>query len=128
MNKDDLQITVNNAECSMSIENAKDRFIKLLNSTNAITFESIVTEYIHAYSDTISADQCCQIIQLLSEIQYPKIAKLHSIKRIAKEHAGYLEMFFDGKLYTDNNSFEKYREIQKNNARAIIDVCNEWGK
>ena len=122
---DNLQIRANHTDGSIVIENARDRFVNLLNSSNADTFESIVTEYIHKFSNTISADECCQIIQLLSEIQYPKIAKLNNIKRVAREHAGYLEKYLDGKLYTDEDSFEKYREVQKNNAEAIINVCNE---
>ena len=122
---EELQIVTDKSTGKFVIENAKDRFIKLLNSSNADTFECIVTEYIQAYGDTISADQCSQIIQLLAEIQCPKIAKLNRVKRIASEHANYLVKYLDGKLYTEKDSLEKYKDIQKNNAQAIIDVCNE---
>lgn len=110
---------------SLVVSNARDRFVNLLNSSNnSDTFESIITEYIHKFGDTIHADECCQVINLLSNIQYAKIANLNNIKRVAKEHATYLKLFLDGKMYTDNDDLNKYRDIQKQNAQAIIDICN----
>ena len=122
---DNAKIKVEHIKCSLVIETDRDRFINLLNSSNSDTFETIVTEYIQKFGDTIPADQCCQIIQLLSGIQYSKISKLHNIKRVAREHATYLEKYLDGKMYNEENSFDKYREIQKKNAQTIIDVCDE---
>ena len=111
---------------SIVISNARDRFINILNSSNrSRSFEEIITEYIQKFGDTISADECCQTIRLISDILYPKIAQLNKVKRTAKEHARYLELYLDGKMYTDNENFEKYKDIQKKNAQIIIDVCNE---
>ena len=109
-----------------TVENAKDRFMKLLESSNSITFESIITEYIHNYGTSIPADECCQIIELLSAILYPKITRLNAIKRTAKERATYLKSYLDGTMYNnDDETFIKYRDIQKNNVQAIIDECDE---
>ena len=110
----------------MVISSDRDRFINILNSGHCgDTFENILTAYIHTFGDTISADQCCQIIELLSNILYPKIAKLNNIKRVSKEHATYLESYLSGKMYKDSDDLNKYKDIQRENAQAIIDVCNE---
>ena len=121
---DNVNVEINKSS-SLVIGNDRDRFINILNSNSGDTFESILTSYIHVFGDTISADQCCQIIELLSGILYPKIAKLNHIKRISKEHAMYLEIYLSGKMYKDNDDLNKYKDIQRENAQAIIDVCNE---
>lgn len=121
---DNAKIKVLHSKGSLVIENARDRFANLLNSSKSDTFESIVTEYIHRYGNTISADECCQIINILSDIQYAKIANLNNIKRVSKEHATYLKLFLEGKMYTDNDNWDKYKDKQKENAQAIIDACD----
>lgn len=116
---------VEHSKGSLVVANARDRFANMLNGGKCgDTFETIVTEYIRKYGHTISADECCQIINILSDIQYEKIANLTNIKRISKERATYLKIFLEGKMYTDNENWDKYREVQKSNAQAIIDACD----
>lgn len=112
-------------EDSIVIHNDFDRFNNLLNSTNCDTFETIIAEYINRFGDTISADQCCQVIESLSKILYPKIARLNFVKRTAKEHATYIKKYLAGEMYTSEDAFIEYRDVQQRNAQTIIDVCNE---
>ena len=103
---------------------AKDRFLKMLNSSDSDTFESILMEYIRNYGDTINSDECISIIELLSSILYPKVAELNHIKRVAKERASYLEAYLGETMYNVDNALEKFKDIQRQNAQAILDACN----
>jgi len=104
----------------------KEKLISILEKVdNSNSIEDILYYFIIMNSEDFSAERIYNIINKLnSDFLISKIYELERIKSIAKERSNYLYAYLDGKLYTTKEAAVDHIDIQKENAKAILEACD----
>ncbi len=103
----------------------KEKLVNILRTTDATTFEDIITTYLYYYPMDFSIIRLKALIDKLNnEYLNDKIKKLDQARFIAKERAGYLKRYLDGSMWKDKETAKYNLEPQIENAQAIIDACS----
>lgn len=80
--------------------------------------------YLNTYPEEFSTHDIYQIIEeLMMMFLDPRILKDGQAKFVAKERAGYLKRYLEGRMYSSREIAEKYVGIQIENAEAILEAC-----
>lgn len=90
---------------------------------SAGSIESIFHTFLCLYGSSLSIETVNDLYEQISRLRDDKINELVTLKYVAKERAGCLKRYLEGKTWPTEELARQYLQPQINNAQAILDAC-----
>lgn len=87
------------------------------------SIESIFRTFLCLYGSSLSIETVNDLYEQISRLRDDKVNELVTLRFVAKERAGYIKRYLEGKIWPNEELARRYLQPQIDNAQAILDAC-----
>ena len=95
----------------------------ILNICDSDNVETIFRLFLDRFENNLSINTINELRKQICNTLDNKIEALDQARFVAKERAGYIKLYLEGKLWKDEESAKANLQPQIDNAQDIIDAC-----
>ena len=103
----------------------KQRLQYILDNTHQDNIEAIMEHFLFNYGSKLSIDTVNELRKQIQDILDFKIEECRRLQFVARERAGYIKYYLEGKMWPTEELAKEYLQPQIDNCQAIIDACNK---